>query len=140
MSIMILGAEEQFRVGEPAPGAESFLLSSEAANHEFQVMFEDDGTTGYFYALRNAAESEILDALHVYNVADVLDRTTPVTAQIFWDAAQSTAVLLIEGHSHALYDFPRRAGFCRNAFPPAQNGQLGSRELTDELVEKYFAA
>ncbi|GAA4001085.1 DUF2251 domain-containing protein [Hymenobacter fastidiosus] len=137
---MILGAEEQFRVGVPEPGAENFLLSSVAATNEFQVMFEDDGTTGYLYALREAAELVLLDALHIYNVADVTDRETPVTAQIFWDEAQTTAVLLVGGYCHALYDFQRQVGFCRTAFPPAKNGQPGSRELTDELVEKYFAA
>ncbi|MCC2546172.1 DUF2251 domain-containing protein [Hymenobacter sp. BT175] len=137
---MILGAEEQFRVGVPAKGQENRLISSVAANNEFQVLFEDDGTTGYFYALRDAGELELLDALHVYNVADIEDRAIPVSLQIFWDAHQTTAVLLLNGQSHALYDFPRQAGFCRNAFPPAKNGQPGSRELTDELVEKYFAA
>jgi hypothetical protein len=49
-------------------------------------------------------------------------------------------VLLINGDSHALYDFERAAGFCRNAFPAARNGQTVKRELTDELVEQYFAA
>ncbi len=137
---MILGAEEQFRVGVPADGQENRLISSTAANNEFQVLFEDDGTTGYFYALREAGELEMLDALHVYNVADVEDRAEPVTVQLFWDPPQTTAVLLINGQSHALYDFGRQMGFCRNAFPPARNGQTGSRELTDELVEKYFAA
>jgi hypothetical protein len=137
---MILGAEEQFQVGQPEPGADNFLLSSTAANPELQVMFEDDGTTGYLYAVRDAAEAEILDALHIYNVADVADRDEPVTAQIFWDEPQTTAVLIIGGYCHALYDFARQRGFCRNAFPPAKNGQPGSRELTDELVEKYFAA
>ncbi|TGE20293.1 DUF2251 domain-containing protein [Hymenobacter aquaticus] len=103
-------------------------------------MFEDDGETGYLYALRNGAELEILDALHIYNVADVQDRETPVTVQVFWDVAQTTAALIIAGYCHALYDFQRQMGFCRNAFPPAKNGQTGSRELTDELVDKYFAA
>ncbi|MBC6608486.1 DUF2251 domain-containing protein [Hymenobacter sp. BT188] len=137
---MILSVEEKFRVGEPEPGEKNRLIGSTAANNDFQVLFEDDGTTGYFYALRNDAELELLDALHIYNVADIEDREMPITAQIFWDEAQNTAVLLINGASHALYDFQRQAGFCRNAFPPAQNGQIGSRELTDELVDRYFAA
>ncbi|UOQ73840.1 DUF2251 domain-containing protein [Hymenobacter cellulosilyticus] len=137
---MILGAEEQIKVGQPEPGQENQLISSTATGHEFEVMFEDDGETGYLYALRNGDELEILDALHIYNVADVQDRETPVTVQVFWDVAQTTAALIIAGYCHALYDFQRQMGFCRNAFPPAKNGQTGSRELTDELVEKYFAA
>jgi hypothetical protein len=132
---MNLGAEAKITVGTP----DTFLHSTAAAG-ERSVIFEDDGTTGYFYAVRPGAELEMLDALHVYDVANVTDRQIPVTVQIFWDETESAAVLLINGHGHALYDFQRSAGFCRNAFPPARNGQTLKRELTDELIEQYFAA
>jgi hypothetical protein len=132
---MNLGAEAKITVGTP----DTFLESTAAAG-ERSVIFEDDGTTGYFCAVRPGAELEILDALHVYDVANVTDRQIPVTVQIFWDETESAAVLLINGYGHALYDFQRSAGFCRNAFPPARNGQTLKRELTDELIEQYFAA
>ena len=132
---MKLGAEAKILVGTP-----DTFLDSTAANGTAGVVFEDDGTTGYFYAVRPGAELEILDALHVYDVANVTDRQLPATVQIFWDATETAAVLLISGYGHALYDFQRAAGFCRNAFPPARNGQAPKRELTDELIEQYFAA
>ena len=132
---MQLGAEANVTVGTP-----DTLLDSTAAAGTLGVVFEDDGTTGYFYAVRPGSEHTILDALHVYNVADVEDRQIPVTVQLFWTVTESAAALIINGYCHALYDFQRQAGFCRNAFPPAQNGQLLKRELTDELVEQYFAA
>jgi hypothetical protein len=132
---MHLGPEEKITVGTP-----DTIVDSTAAGGAHSVIFEDDGTTGYFYAVRPGAELEILDALHVYNVADVADRHLPVKVQLVWDETWSAALLLINGYGHALYDFQRAAGFCRNAFPPATNGQLLKRELTDELIQQYFEA
>lgn len=132
---MYLGTEAKVTVGTP-----DTLLNSTAASGAHGVIFEDDGTTGYFYAVQPGRELVILDALHVYDVASIADRQIPVTVQIFWDESRTAAVLLLNGRGHALYDFQRAAGFCRTAFPPALNGQLPKRELTDELVEQYFAA
>ena len=132
---MHLGTEAKVTVGTP----DTFLDSTAVAG-EWSVIFEDDGTTGYFYAIRPGAETEILDALHVYDVVNIADRQIPVTVQIFWDETWTAALLLINGYGHALYDFRRSAGFCRNAFPAAPNGQTLKRELTDELIEKYFVA
>lgn len=132
---MHLGTEAQITVGT----ADTFLDCT-AVDGERSVVFEDDGTTGYFYAVQTGAEQEILDALHVYDVANVADRQVPVRVQIFWDENWTAAVLLINGYGHALYDFQRAAGFCRNAFPAATNGQVLKRELTDELIQQYFEA
>jgi hypothetical protein len=132
---MHVGTEEKITVGTP-----DTIVDSTAAGGAHSVIFEDDGTTGYFYAVRPGAELEILDALHVYDVVDVADRHIPVKVQFVWDEAWTAAVLLINGYGHALYDFQRAAGFCRNAFPPATNGQLLKRELTDELIQQYFEA
>ena len=132
---MHLGTEEKITVGTP-----NTIVDSTAAGGERSVIFEDDGTTGYFYAVRPGADMEILDALHIYDVANVADRHIPVKVQLVWDETWTAAVLLINGYGHALYDFQRAAGFCRNAFPAAINGQLLKRELTDELIQQYFEA
>ena len=132
---MHLGIEERITVGIP-----DTIVDSTAVGGERSVIFEDEGTTGYFYVVRPGIELEILDALHVYDVANIADRHVPVKVQLVWDETWTAALLLINGYGHALYDFQRSAGFCRNAFPPALNGQLPKRELTDELIEQYFAA
>ncbi|MGY3087958.1 hypothetical protein ACVWYF_000991 [Hymenobacter sp. UYAg731] len=132
---MQLGAEAKITIGTP----DTFIDSTSAAG-SIGVVFEDDGTTGYLYAVRPGSPMDLLDALHIYDVANVADRQVPVMVQVFWDVAGTAAALLINGYCHALYDFQRMAGFCRNAFPPARNGQTLKRELTDELVEQYFAA
>ena len=132
---MQLGVEAKITIGMP----DTFIDSTSAAG-TIGVVFEDDGTTGYLYAVRPGITMELIDALHVYDVANVSDRQVPVLLQIYWDVAGTAAVLLINGYCHALYDFQRMVGFCRNAFPSARNGQTLKRELTDELIELYFAA
>jgi hypothetical protein len=132
---MHLSTEEKITVGTP-----DTIVESTAVGGERSVIFEDDGTTGYFYAVRPGANLEILDDLHVYDVANVTDRHIPVTIQLVWDETWTAAVLLINSYGHALYDFQRAVGFCRNAFPEARNGQTTKRELTDELIDQYFAA
>ena len=132
---MHLETEEKITVG-----IADTIVDSTAPSGERGVVFEDDGTTGYLYAVRPGPGLEILDALHVYDVANVADRHIPVKVQLVWDENWTAALLLINGYGHALYDFQRAAGFCRNAFPEAPNGQLPKRELTDELIQQYFEA
>jgi hypothetical protein len=44
------------------------------------AVFEDDGRTGYFYALDESLEGNpILDAVHIYNVEDISDATFLLT-------------------------------------------------------------
>ena len=139
---MKLGAEQQFLVGEPAAyETETVIGSFPPSRKGLGAVFEDDGNTGYFYAVDQGGEDlEILDTLHIYNVEDVADKQLPVTAQIFWNEEESAVALILNGQCHALYDFQRHAGFCRNAFPAAKNEQAEPRELTDDLVQQYFAA
>jgi hypothetical protein len=139
---MNLGAEQQFLVGEPPEGETELVIASfPPASKGLGAVFEDDGTTGYFYVVDQGGEDmEMLDALHIYDVADVTDKQEPVTAQIFWNEEENAVALILNGTCHALYDVKRQAGFCRNAFPEAKNGQTEPRVLTDELVEQYFAA
>ena len=66
-----IDVEEAIRVGD-----ETFVASDSPAA-EYSVVFEDDGDTGYLYALDTSlSESRILDALHIYNVANVAIRTS----------------------------------------------------------------
>src|SRR5690606_36714734 len=70
-------AETQFTVG-----AETVLESGSPEN-SFMVVFEDDGDTGYFYGLDRSRDGNlILDALHIYNVANVTDMHLPSNVQI----------------------------------------------------------
>lgn len=131
---MILAVEEVFSIGKDT------YLSSVSPKGTHAVVFEDNEETGYFYAAETYPNLQVLDALHVYNVADVADKGEPCQAQIAWSEDGLKAALLINSHCHAAFDFVNKAGFCRNAFPKANGewAQVKQRKLTEELVDDLF--
>jgi hypothetical protein len=83
------------------------------------VVFEDDEETGYFYALDMSAEgNQIQDALHIYDVMSISDREKPSVVKIGWSTDCQKAILLINDHPHAVFDFEAKQGYCRSGFPP----------------------
>lgn len=131
---MILDVEETFIVGQ-----DTYLDSiSPVGSHA--VVFEDNEKTGYLYAAETQPSPQILDALHIYNVADVVDKDRPSTAQIVWTDDGQKAALLINGYCHAVFDFLTKAGFCRNGFPEAYTEwtQVEERVLTKEIIDNIF--
>src|SRR5260221_3728612 len=107
-------AEETFTVGQ-----ETFV-PSESPTSQFGVVFEDEGDTGYFYGLDLSRETnQIVDALHIYNVASVVDKEKPSVAQIAWSDDGLKAALFINGYAHAVFDFADKRGYCRTNLPSA---------------------
>jgi len=96
-------------------------------------------TTGYFYAITKSEQPEVLDGLHVYNVADITEKTLPTELQIGWSDDGRIAFLIINRHYHALFDFGLRAGYCRNGLPENTGdwALVNERQLTDEVMTKY---
>ncbi len=131
---MILFLEELFTVGQDT------YFDSISPTSTFGVIFEDDLTTGYFYAVDTESELKVLDALHVYDVANVIDKDKPSKLQIAWSDAGQIASLLINDYCHAIFDFEEKAGYCRNGFPGSNGdwGKSNERTLTDELVDNIF--
>jgi len=131
---MILDLEEQFTVGQDT------FFDSVSPTIDFGVVFEDDLTTGYFYAVNITEEQEILDGLHIYNAEDVIDKDRPCKIQITWSDDGLIASLLINNFCHAIFDFENKAGYCRNGFPDNKTGwiQIKERILTDELIDSLF--
>ncbi|GLS94413.1 DUF2251 domain-containing protein [Piscinibacter gummiphilus] len=106
-------AEETISIGASA------VVEGPAPEGRCVAVFEDDGDTGYFYAVDpSAGGNPIQDAVHIYNVANVADRDAPSVVQIGWSADSRKVVLLINGHPHAVFDFESKRGFCRTGFPP----------------------
>jgi hypothetical protein len=131
---VILALEETFTVGQDT------FFDSISPTSSFGVTFEDDLTTGYFYAVDTEPELKVLDALHVYNVADVIDKDKPCKLQIAWSDNGQIASLLINNYCHAIFDFKVSAGYCRSGFPEC-NGEwckTNERTLTDELIKDIF--
>lgn len=94
------------------------LFTGDSPGGRFSAFFEDDGDTGYFYALDlERADNQILDAVQIYNVANVVDADRPSELSIIWSADGSKCALLINGYPHAAFDFVARRGYCRTNFP-----------------------
>lgn len=105
-------AEETITVGEPC------VVEGPAPEGPFVAVFEDDGDTGYFYALDTSVEDNpIQDAVHIYNATSVTDRNRPSVLKIGWSDDSNKAILLINGYPHAIFDFEAKQGFCRTKFP-----------------------
>ena len=105
------------------------------------VIFEDNGETGYLYAIerKDAEQLEVLDAVHIYNVANVIDKHIPSEVKIYWNSAFDKVALVINDYCHAIMDFRNKIGLCRTAFPhPSQNWPGEQRKLSDIDVEKFF--
>ncbi len=131
---MILDLEETFTVGQDT------FFDSISPTTTYGVTFEDDMTTGYFYAVETKPDIEIIDALHIYNVVNVIDKDKPSKIQIFWTIDGLVASLLINNYCHAIFDFKNKAGYCRNGFPDSNKDwtQIKERVLTDDLITTLF--
>lgn len=129
-------AEKQYVVGQPT------IVEEVAPEGDFVAIFEDDGTTGYFYAVDISQEEQIIqDAVHIYNVADIVDRELPSTIKVGWSVDNMKAVLIINDYPHAVFDFQAKRGFCRTGFPPPpSNGQWSTEgHAWSESAIKLFA-
>jgi len=132
---MSIGLEETIKIGNDT------YFTSIAPVTSYVVSFEDDLNTGYFYAVRINTEITVLDALHIYNVIDVIQRDNPSKLQVMWTEDGEIASLLINDYCQAVFDFANKAGYCRNGFPASVGEwkQENSRILTDELITSIFS-
>jgi hypothetical protein len=105
------------------------------------VVFEDNGETGYLYAIERTSEEKmkVLDAVNIYDVDRVTDKDIPCEVKIYWNDDFDKAALLINDFCHAIMDFKNKTGSCRTSFPPSSgNWPDGRTELTDADVEAFF--
>jgi len=121
-------------------GQETFIESCPTTGDN-AVVFEDNRETGYLYAIERTAgeELKILDAVNIYDVANVTDKNIPSEVKIFWNDDFDKAGLVINDYCHAIMDFKNRIGLCRTGFPHAsQTWPKGRVILTDVEVETFF--
>lgn len=133
---LVVGIEERFQIGQDA------YFTSIAPVTSYVVTFEDDFETGYFYAVTVNEDIAILDALHIYNVADVVHRDKLCKLQVMWTEDGTMACLLINDYCQAIFDFSKREGYGRNGFPENKGiwKQTAPRKLTDELLVEILSA
>lgn len=121
----------EFRVGAPR------IITSDAPAGPFSVVFEDDGETGYVYGTRRPLlrrAVEVLDALHLYDVAAVRDRDRPHALEVHWSPDGTRAAVLLNGRAHAAFAFAERRAACMTAFPPPSAWCQSSHEWDPALV------
>jgi len=134
MSLTIV-ARETLKVGQP------LVVDADSPAGRYAAVFEDDGETGYFYAVDTDVEegNPVRDALLVYVAADVTDAQLASTLEIGWSDDGLKALLLINDEPHAAFDFQRRQGWCQSGQPAAggTGWSAGSRAWSDD-VEALF--
>jgi hypothetical protein len=115
-------------------------FGSDSFTHPHSAFFEDDGESGYFYAMDlTRSDDMILDAVHIYNVANVSDRDRESSISIVWSADGMQCALLINGYPHATFDFGAKRGYCRTNFPnfpntPSSCWDSSDHSWSDEAV------
>lgn len=134
---LILYEELKYKVGE-----KPFLDS--AAENGNCVVFEEDDDTAYFYKYSHIKNSEkVLDALHIYNVADISisSKEKESVVQIVWNEDETKAFLLLNNYCHAVYDYNTNRGYCRNGVPELKTSLFKKkvdRKLTDEILRELY--
>jgi len=152
-------------------GEDTFVESFSPEN-QYGVVFEDDGETGYFYAVEKDKDGHglrVLDALHIYEGDegpgdpdspdasgsddpdpgdpesegladdDPADAPSASHLQIVWSRDWLKCALVIDGYCQAIFDFQSRGGYNINEFPPPNDvWTQGGRELTDEMISRFF--
>ena len=119
-----------------------YLLKAFHRRNNYGVVFEDDGETKrYFYALeRNPGNGEqrILDALHIYEMTDTMEKKSS-SLLIIWSKDWLKCALVIDEHCHAIFDFEGHGGYNINEFPPPNEiWTKHGRKLDNELIQKFF--
>lgn len=133
MTILVT-AQAQLIVGE------AMAIKSLAPDGMLAAVFEDDGNTGYFYALDESVEGNpVRDAVHIYNVEDISDVHIPSDVKIGWSEDCLKCVLLINGYPHGVFDFEGKNGYCRSGFPPQVNREWSVQgHAWDDYVDNFF--
>jgi hypothetical protein len=94
------------------------IIPVDSPDGRHSAFFEDDGEVAYFYALDlSLAADKIVDAVQIYNVADVTDRERPSQVKVVWSEDGAKCALLINDYPHAAFDFSAKRGYCRTNFP-----------------------
>ena len=116
------------------------FIQSEAAEHAFVVVFEDDKETGYFYAAEKDATGSlsILDMLFVYDAQQADAKEKMAKLSILWSTDWQRCGLILDNTCHAVFDFQNKAGHNITGFPPPVLWKPTERKLTAEMVQGFF--
>ena len=98
------------------------LVDTMSEDGKWYVVFEDDGETGYFYAVDCSGEAQtIRGALHIYNVRD-LPEATSSSVDIVWSTDDQAVALAIDDVPHAAFDLVGKRATCRTGAAATEFG------------------
>ncbi len=131
-----IAATATLNVGQP------LVVDADSPDGRYAVVFEDDGATGYLYAVDMDVEdgTPVRDALRVYTVADVVDADRSSDLELGWSDDGLKALLLINDQPHAAFDFARRQGWCLTGEPAgaSSSGWSAAPRAWSDEVEALF--
>lgn len=104
---------------EPITYGTPVVYASPSPSQRYAVVFEDDGASGYLYARDG---DSTVDAVQVYTASE---HNGTATLQIAWADDGLKAVLVIDRHPKAVFDFAARRAYSRRNFPPPAAGWSG---------------
>lgn len=122
--------ERTIHIGQP------IVVESNSKSGPFGVVFEDDGETGYFYAVDNSgtAAGKVVDALWIYDVKGAPDASAPRAVQIRWSVDGLKAGLFVDGSPQAVFDFSARRGYNRANFPATSTWSRSNHAWDPSIV------
>ncbi len=122
-------------------GEETFIESISPENN-FEVIFEDDTESGYFYgAERNKETKElrILDMLLISDVESIDESEKIATLALIWSTDWTKCGLILNNYCHAVFDFADNGAYNRHEFPPPNTiWTKHERTLTDKMIAGFF--
>ena len=117
------------------PGEETVI---DVTSGMYSVVFKDNGTTGYVYALDNGRPEPVLDALHLYNADQFEKAPSKRKADIeIWASEDGLGALVkLNGRDEAYFDFADRRAVCRSCFPRAAGGYTYSHDWDESALHR----
>ena len=117
-------------------------IESRSLENNYGVVFESNDETGYFYAFEIDGESDeqhILDALHIFETAEISNRKKKINLKIIWSKDWMKSALILNDECHAVFDFEKHGGYNINEFPPPNSfWTKRERKLTDDIIKEIF--
>ena len=106
---------------------EEQVIKSLAPEGMLAAVFEDDGRTGYFYALDESVEEIRLWTQYTSTMPKTFQTVTFLLMLKLAGQKIVKCVLLINGYPHGAFDFVGKNGYCRVVILPYKQGVVSFR-------------
>lgn len=106
------------------------IIEATSPNNNRHCVFEDDGETGYFYALEKDASSySMVNALLIYQYPNGNTDDRPFSLELKWSEQSHMCALVISDGLHGLFDWNNQVAYNGSGFPKGLNGWTNKDDL-----------